>query len=345
MPGNSRRGMAQAEILLLRKGRKRILAGPIQGISDPEMTTKMALFGLAKDKDAAATLEPVSYGAFIAGYSIEVTPKTAARIDNFSALLPQATRVYIAHIDGTPIDDMLRTARRLRDEGFAAMPHIPARSIANRVMLEDWIARYRNEAGVEEALLLGGGLSRPVGDLQSAIHLIETGLFDRYGFRRLHVAGHPEGNRDIDADGGTRTVDEALKFKQIYAESTDAKLAIVTQFGFDARPVLAWSERIAKAGIRMPIHLGVAGPTKLQTLIKFALSCGVGPSISVLQKRALDFTKLLVPYEPHEFLTDIAAYKALHPHSLIEQAHVFPLGGIRTSAEWMNARIGLSRAA
>jgi methylenetetrahydrofolate reductase (NADPH) len=90
--------------------------------------------------------------------------------------------------------------------------------------------------------------------------------------------------------------------------------------------------------VTLPIHLGIAGPTKLQTLIKFAISCGVGPSLAVLQKRALDLSKLLTPYEPDEFLAEIADYKASNPQSLIEQIHVFPLGGIRPSADWMNER-------
>jgi len=67
------------------------------------------------------------------------------------------------------------------------------------------------------------------------MQLIESGLFDKYGFKRLHVAGHPEGNKDIDADGGTKIVDEALKFKQAFAERSDAEMAIATQFAFDAK--------------------------------------------------------------------------------------------------------------
>ena len=68
--------------------------------------------------------------AFLGGYSIEVMPRTAAKIDDFRALLPAGTRVYIAHIDGTPIDDMVATARRIAGDGFAVMPHFPARMIA-----------------------------------------------------------------------------------------------------------------------------------------------------------------------------------------------------------------------
>ena len=100
-------------------------------------------------------------------------------------------------------------------------------------------------------------------------------------------------------------------------------------------PVIGWAERIRDAGVTLPIHVGIAGPAKLQTLIKFALSCGVGPSLQVLQKRARDITKLLLPYEPTEVVAELAQPQGGNPDSLIEQLHVFPLGGIKTAAEWM----------
>ncbi|WP_265515738.1 methylenetetrahydrofolate reductase [Nitratireductor luteus] len=272
----------------------------------------------------------------LSSYSIEVVPRTAAKVESFADLLPENTRVYIAHIEGTPIDDMVATARRLAKEGFPVMPHFPARIIGDRAMLEDWIRRYRDEAGVSEALILAGGRATPQGEFESSIELLETGLFDKYGFRRLHVAGHPEGNSDIDPDGSTRQADAALAWKQSFSEQTDAEMAIATQFFFDAKPVIRWSERLRGEGITLPIHAGVAGPAKLQTLIKYALACGVGPSLKVLQKRAMDVSKLMLPYEPGEVLSELAAYRASHPDSTIEQVHFFPLGGIRAAAEWAN---------
>ncbi|MFA5538916.1 MAG: methylenetetrahydrofolate reductase [Gemmobacter sp.] len=278
--------------------------------------------------------------ALLQGYSIEVMPRTAEKISDFRALLPEGTRVYIAHIDGTPIDDMVATARRLSAGGFAVMPHFPARIIRDRAMLADWIARYRGEAGVDQALLLAGGISQPAGEFESSMQLIETGLFD--GFARLHVAGHPEGNRDIDPDGSDRAVMQALRWKQAFSERSDAKMAVVTQFCFEAAPVIAWADRLAAEGISLPIHIGVAGPAKLQTMIKFAIACGVGPSLRVLQKRAKDVTKLLLPFEPTAFLSDLAAHKARHPGFGIERVHIFPLGGIGTSAAWVREHGGAS---
>jgi methylenetetrahydrofolate reductase (NADPH) len=294
--------------------------------------TVMALFNFRRDTAPATNTPTPAVEAFLQDYSIEVMPRTAEKVESFRALLPQKTRVYIAHIEGTPIEDMVATARRLADEGYSVMPHFPARIIPDRATLADWIARYQGEAGVKQALLLGGGVNTPAGEFDSSMQLMETGLFD--GFERLHVAGHPEGNKDIDKNGGDAIVMQALKWKQDFANRSDAKMAIATQFCFESGPVIAWADRLAAEGIALPIHIGVAGPAKLQTLIKFAIACGVGPSLRVLQKRAMDVTKLLLPYEPNDFVADLAAHKAKNPNFGIESVHFFPLGGIKTNATW-----------
>ena len=285
-----------------------------------------------------------STAAFLSGYSIEVMPRTAAKVPDFQAILPPGTRVYIAHIDGTPIEDMVATARRLAADGFSVMPHFPARIIADRATLADWIARYQGEAGVTEALVLAGGLSEPRGTFESSIQLLETGLFDAAGFTRLHVAGHPEGNRDIDPDGGEAEVMAALGWKAAFAERSDAEMAIVTQFAFEAAPMVAWAERLAAAGIGLPIHLGIAGPAKLQTMIKFAVACGVGPSLRVLQRRARDVTRLVAPFEPTDLVAELAALRAAAPSAAIAGVHLFPLGGIAAAADWADRCLAAASA-
>ena len=104
-----------------------------------------------------------SLASFLEGFSIEVMPRTAEKIGRFRDIVPTGTRVYVAHIEGTPIQDMVATARRVRSEGFPVMPHFPARIIKDRATLKDWILRYRTEADIDQALLLAGGVSKPGG--------------------------------------------------------------------------------------------------------------------------------------------------------------------------------------
>jgi methylenetetrahydrofolate reductase (NADPH) len=239
-----------------------------------------------------------------------------------------------------PIEEMIQTAKRLQSEGFSVMPHFPARIIKNKSTLEEWITKYQDEASIDQALLLAGGVTNPHGIFENSMQLVETELFNKYNFKNLHFAGHPEGNKDIDFDGSTNNVDEALLWKQKFNERTDIEVALTTQFCFEADPVIKWADSMIEKGINIPIHIGVAGPAKLQTLIKFSIACGVGPSLKVLQKRAKDVKKLLLPFEPNDFLETLAQHKKENPKFNITNIHFFPLGGINTSADWIkNATI------
>lgn len=272
---------------------------------------------------------------FLDGFSVEVTPKAASKIENFEDYIPSGTLVYIAHIEGTLIEEMVETAKKINDQGFCAMPHFPARIIKDKNVLEDWISRYKNEANVSNALLIAGGANKPYGEYDSSIQLIESELFDKADFNNLHIAGHPEGSMDIDPDGSTTNVDQALSWKNEFSKRTDANMAITTQFSFDATSVISWANNIKEAGIDIPVHIGIAGPAKLQTLLRYSIECGVGASIKIIQKRAKDLTKLLLPYKPTNIITELATYKANNPSFNIEKVHFFPLGGIKQVSDFV----------
>ena len=130
----------------------------------------MSLLNFRK-KEAGTADSPVNpeVEAFLKGYSIEVMPRTAAKVEDFRDHLPAGTRVYIAHIEGTPIEDMVSTAARLAGEGYSVMPHFPARIIKDAATLENWIAMYQGEAGVKQALLLAGGVDQPHGEFHCSM--------------------------------------------------------------------------------------------------------------------------------------------------------------------------------
>ena len=272
---------------------------------------------------------------FLDGFSLEVTPRAALKIDNFADLIPKGTLIYIAHIEGTPIEDMTSTAKKINEQGFKPMPHFPARIIKDKNVLQDWISRYQNEADVKNALLIAGGANKPYGDYDSSIQLIESELFDKANFQNLHIAGHPEGSTDIDPDGTTKNVDEALSWKNEFSKRTDASMAVTTQFSFDSKTVIDWANKIKQSGIDTPIHIGIAGPAKLQTLLRYSLECGVGASIKIIQKRALDLTKLLLPYKPTTIISELANYKADNPDFNIDKVHFFPLGGVKQVSDFV----------
>ncbi|MGI9317538.1 MAG: methylenetetrahydrofolate reductase [bacterium] len=266
--------------------------------------------------------------------SIEISPKQAVESEDLKGLFPPATRVYITDVGTDSAETITVGARRVGDFGYTPVPHFASRRLNTTKALENRISMLSQEAGVTDVLIIGGGLEKQAGDFASTMEVLETGFFDKYGIRKMGVAGHPEGSPDFNK----ATAEEALRLKQNFAERTDADMRIVTQFGFDAAGFIRWADALAASGIDLPVHLGVAGPAKLTTLVKFAAMCGVGNSIKFLKKRAGAISTLVSGFDPDEIVSPIEQHAWADPGSAIKQIHVFPFGGMKKSAEWLRQR-------
>jgi methylenetetrahydrofolate reductase (NADPH) len=146
----------------------------------------------------------------VADFSIEITPATATRHVALADLLRAGTRVYIAFVPGADHRSVAATAARVRKAGLVPVPHFPARSIVDRAQLDDYLRRVTAEAGVDEVLVIGGGIDLPRGAFAGTCFLLETGLFEAYGIRVIGLAGHPEGQRQLSAPGAATTLEQKL---------------------------------------------------------------------------------------------------------------------------------------
>jgi methylenetetrahydrofolate reductase (NADPH) len=266
--------------------------------------------------------------------SIEVAPKQAIESADLPGLFPAGSRVYITDIGTDTTDTLVAAARRITNLGYTAVPHFASRRLSTKGALEERIKRTVGEAGVKDVLIIGGGLDKQAGEFGSTMQVLETGFFDQNGILDIAVAGHPEGSPDF----SEAVALEALKLKQAFAERTGARVRIVTQFGFDAKKFIAWADGLKAAGVDLPVHLGVAGPAKITTLIKYAAMCGVGNSISFLKKNAMSLTALATSHSPEDVVGPIEKHFLANPDSAIKQIHVFPFGGLKKSAEWLVER-------
>ena len=184
-------------------------------------------------------------------------------------------------------------------------------------------------------MLVGGAVDRPVGEFSDTMQLLETGVFDKYGIRRIGVAGHPEGSPDIPDD----RIRSALAWKNAFAERTGAAMYVVTQFCFEAKPVIEWDRRIQAEGNRLPVYVGIPGLASLKALIGHAKACGVGPSMRYLTRQARNVTRLVTVSAPDRLVTALAAYRATDPECGIHGVHLYPLGGLGKSARWVQSVI------
>jgi methylenetetrahydrofolate reductase (NADPH) len=270
--------------------------------------------------------------ALASGFSIETTPGTAAKVESFKAILPAGTKVNVTFLPGTNYLDTVATAARLKAEGMVPVPHIAARSIPDLAALETYLKRLQSEALVDQALVIGGGVSRPVGRFDSSVQLLETGLFEKYGIRKIGIAGHPEGTPDIPP----AEVDKALTQKAAYAHATGAEMYLVTQFCFEAAPVIRWIERLRAIGIRLPVSIGVPGPASIKTLLRFAQECGIGPSMRVVTRQAKNVAKLLTVQTPDSLLAGLAEFQAADPERQLRGIHLYPFGGFAKTCAWFS---------
>ena len=255
--------------------------------------------------------------------SIEVSAKHVLDGKLHSSMLPKGTRVYITDVGVDPLHDIISASRQVTNMGYKTVPHVPARRIESPSSLEHRLSSLVGEAGVTDILIIAGEADEQMGPYSQALEILQTGLIDKLGIKDIAVGGHPEGNP---AYGG-KDVMQVLREKIAFSSQSDAEFRIVTQFGFDGPKFIQWIKDVSDAGISAPIHLGVAGPAKITTLIKYAALCGVGNSLSFFKKRTSAITQLATKHSPEDVVSPIESAWMAGTGNLA-QIHVFPFGWI-----------------
>ena len=288
---------------------------------------------------AAAAMTPDPASAFLQRLSIEITGKQIEKLPLLRERLKPGTRVFIALIDPADVAGQLQAAKALRQAGLEPVPHVPARFVHDLADLKSRIGALAQEAGVTEMLVLGGGAPHPVGAFDAAIQILETGVFEANGIKRIGMAGHPEGNSDITKQHGEAALIAALKRKQAWLKAHGIAGFIATQFLFEAGPVAEWARKLRAEGIDLPIHVGVPGPATIKTLVKYAAMCGVGQSARFIRKQAMNITKLLTVNTPDDFIAGLADLHANQPDLGIAGPHLYPFGGFDKLFDWLSPKL------
>jgi methylenetetrahydrofolate reductase (NADPH) len=273
----------------------------------------------------------VSVPQLVAGFSIEATPKQLACTEGLGRTLPAGTGVYVPFLPRAKPADTAAACRLLSAQGLRPVPHVAARAIASRRQLDAHL-RELADNGVDSLLLIAGDRDRAAGPFASTLAVFDSGVLERYGFRNIGVAGHPEGHPAADGEA----LVAALRRKAEYADETGSAMWVVTQFAFSAEPLIAWLERLRSAGVQLPVRPGIPGPAKVQTLLRYAAQCGIGASARMLARRPDTLTRLLGRWTPYDMLAALARH-AGNGDDEIAGVHIFPFGGLMQSVEYFNA--------
>jgi methylenetetrahydrofolate reductase (NADPH) len=283
--------------------------------------------------EPAARPSPIDAIAdFAHAFSLEATRPSAEDVATLAATAPAGTRVYLSAVPTRPAEEAIDAAVLLRKAGFEPVPHLAVRNFATADALDDFLERARGEADVRRLLVIAGDRDQPAGAFRSAIEVIDGGALQRNGITEIGIAGYPDGHPRI----SQQDLDRALADKIQAAETTGIAVHIVTQFCFDAAAILKWIGRLRDFGVEHPVRVGLAGPTNLATLLRYAKRCGVRASAQGLARQAGLVRQLFAMSAPDALVRALAEARAeRHLGEIVP--HFFSFGGLARTARWAQA--------
>jgi methylenetetrahydrofolate reductase (NADPH) len=270
---------------------------------------------------------------FVREASVEISPHERDLLDALAGRLPPGTAVYVTHTPKSSVSEVADIACEVEDRGFRAFPHIAARRIPSEATFDSALGRLKDH-GVTRAMLIAGDVATPVGLYDSTLDILRSGRLAAAGIGTLGVAGHPEGHNRVEST----LLWTSLREKQAYAESTGARLHIVSQFGFDPQALVRWDRELGDHGITLPVHAGIAGPASLKTLIRYAVLCGIGASLNALKSNlgAVASAKSLVTSADEMLFRIVQAREGALVERIVKP-HFFAFGGLLETARWLDA--------
>ena len=282
-------------------------------------------------------LAPPTIDRMLRGYSIEINPGQSNVVEAAVDRLAAGTEVFLAWIPGANPMDAIVPAARLRRAGLIPVPHVGARHLESASQLEQFAARLVGEAAIDRILVIGGDRAAPAGPYESSLDVLRAGVFQKTGILRVAIGGFPEGNPHISSP----VLNEALAAKVDFARSAGLQLSIITQFCFDANPIIAWLSDIRSRGIDVPVRVGLAGPAGIVTLARYAVRCGIGNSLHVLTENP-SFAKLLTEKGPEPIIHDLQASVGRGNGASgagIAGLHFYVFGGFNKTVDWIEAQL------
>jgi methylenetetrahydrofolate reductase (NADPH) len=245
------------------------------------------------------------------------------RAEEEAARLPEPVRLTVTASPSHGIDDTVETGTRLRALGHDVTVHLAARMVRDSEHLDALLATMA-EAGIDDAFVIGGDTTPPVGTFASAGDLLP--LVDGHAHRpaRIGIAGYPEGHPLI-ADA---TLAEVLEEKSRLADY------VTTQLCFDPDVLLGWVRGVRASGVAVPVIVGAPGKVDRLRLLEIATKVGVGPSLAFLKKQRGLRSLLRLSASSADRLYDALAPHVCDPELGVEGFHWFTFNRLVETWTW-----------
>ncbi len=281
---------------------------------------------------AMAKQEQTARRHLLDGYSFEISARDAGRLDAVRAAIPDGTIVSITNLPNESDGARIEAAARVRALGLVPMPHVAARRIASEADLAQALDGFA-AAGVDRLFVIAGDVPAPAGPFADALAMIAATSFARHGIGVVGISGYPDGHPGIDREA----LDHARRAKIAALAEQAVTAELVTQFGFEAEPVVAWLRRIRAGGFDGVVRMGLPGPANVGTLLRYAARCGVGVSARAMTRYGASITRLLSSAGPDLLYAALARAVATEPLGPVA-IHLFPFGGLGKMADWAEAQ-------
>jgi methylenetetrahydrofolate reductase (NADPH) len=262
--------------------------------------------------------------------TIELNYHDLKDLEGSRRFLTTGKRIYVSFLPKQTWAQTEEACRAVKAAGYDPVPHVPVRLLESAQQLSGILRGLVRQAQISEALLIAGDYAQPSGPFLCAAEVLRSGILTEHGLHRVSLAGHPEGHPKVALDEIRRAELEKVEL----ADRAGLDVSLVTQMFFDAPPFIDWVSELRANGVVCRIVGGLAGPARIATLFKFALRCGVGPSVRALGARPTSLVKIIGDHGPQSVMRSLA-------EALVAKAtdfaglHFFCFGGYLRTCEWL----------
>ncbi|GAA4892463.1 methylenetetrahydrofolate reductase [Actinomycetospora straminea] len=261
--------------------------------------------------------------ALLADPRFEVAP--TADVLDLASDLPAGATVTVTTTPRRGVAATVAAAEALAARGFAAVPHLAARSLRDRAELAEHLDRLA-AAGVREVFVVGGDAREAAGQLPDGLALLR--VMEELGRRppRVGVPSYPDGHHRIDDD----VLWADLRVKQFHADYT------VTQLCFDADLVGRFAREARARGIDLPVIAGVPGVVDAARLLRLSVRIGVADAARFARSHRGTAGSLLRPgrHTPDELVAGLAAGAAAGAD--LAGLHLYTFNQVAPTVRWLS---------
>ena len=197
--------------------------------------------------------------------------------------VPTDVKVTVTSSPRRGLEVTLRLAEEVARRGFAVVPHVAARMVADEKHLRDIVQRLE-AIGVREIFVIAGDARTPAGKFAGAHDLLVALAELEHPIGEIGISGYPESHPFISDETTIQTMFD----KEPHASY------IVSQLCLDPAVIAWWIGAVRDRGVALPIYVGVPGVAPRRKLLRISTKIGVGDSARFLRKQGGVLASLLL---------------------------------------------------